>query len=641
MLAAAERGEFGTLFVYSLSRLARESIITLPLLKKMVFKFKVRVISLSEGIDTNVTNWELIAAIMSVVSEQYLRDLQLAVLRGQEGIVLAKMCVGDYCFGYRSEPIPGSETTRSGRNPRPRKVYVICVETAAWVERIFVWFVKENWPIAAIARELNQLGIPKDHRSTNPVWSSANVRSILENAKYIGLWPWGTMKNVRDPETGQIHQELRDESETENWQRRFPNLRLLADELFDAAQNKLRSNATTYVGCRNENGRLHGSPGEFRGQVLLSGLIECGTCGDTFVCTGKRMYCPSHPKGKCPCATGLNRYLAEQLILDWVGKTILLTPEWLTELEQELARALTAKDECRPSEESELRRQLADLELRCDNLLRLAEDGIHDPDLKTRLAERRRESNELRARLRRMETRQVVAQHPPSRESLAADLQDLAERLRGSESAANEVLLRLLGGKITVEEVKPTGKRSGFLRGAVHMRIYDVAHALGHLPEAETFDSSSVVSSAIDFVDPELQNAVQALRDRAWQMYSAGRLVKEIGAELKVNRNRIARLLEEAATMRGEAFVDGRSRRSQLARKHLEPPLFQAIAPQVMELFHRGELYSTIASAMNVDINTVSKTVCWWCESNGLPLPDGRSRRLTLDVKCRKPADAC
>lgn len=636
MLAAAEGGEFATLYLYSLSRLARESIITLPLLKKMVFKFKVRVISVSDGIDTNVTNWELIAAIMSFVSEQYLRDLQVAVLRGQEGIVLARLCVGDYCFGYRSEPILGSETTRRGRNPRPRKVYVICVETSAWVERIFVWFVRENWSIAAIARELTRLGVPKDHRSTNPVWSPANVRSILENEKYVGLWAWGTMKNLRDPETGQIRQELRDESETENWRRLFPNLRLLADELFDAAQHKLRSNATAYAACRNEKGRLNGSPGKCRGQALLSGLIECGACGDTFVCTGKRMYCPNHPKGQCPCATGLNRYLAEHLILNWVGKTILVTPEWLSELEQELAHALTATNERGPSEESELRRQLAEVESRRDNLLRLAEDGIPDPDLKMRLAERRRELHELRTRLQRMETRQVVAQDSPTRESLVADLQNLAERLRGSESAANEALRRLLGGKITVEEIKPTGKRHGFLRGALHMRIYDVANAMGHLTGVGTFDSSSVVSRVMDFVDPEHQSAAQDLRDRAWQMYSAGRLVKEIGTELKVNRNRIAKLLEEAAVMHGEAFVDGRSRRAHLARKHLEPPLFQKIAPQVMELFQRRELYATIAGALNIDINTVRKAVCWWHESNGLPAPDGRSRRLELEVKSRK-----
>jgi len=37
--------------------------------------------------------------------------------------------MGDYCFGYCSAPIPGSENTRRGRNARPLKTYLICAET--------------------------------------------------------------------------------------------------------------------------------------------------------------------------------------------------------------------------------------------------------------------------------------------------------------------------------------------------------------------------------------------------------------------------------------------------------------------------------------------------------------------------------
>lgn len=636
MLKAAELGAFATLYLYSLSRLARESIITLPLLKTLVFKFKVRVISISDGIDTNVTNWELIAAIMSFVSEQYLRDLQAAVLRGQEGIVLARLCVGDYCFGYRSEPIPGSENSRRGRNARPRKVYVICVETSAWVERIFVWFVVENWSIAAIARELTGLQVPKDHRSTNPVWSPANVRSILENEKYIGRWNWGTMKNVRDPETGQIHQELREEEETENWKRLFPNLRLFSDELFEAAQQKLRNNCELYTKTRTEKGRLRGSTGERPGQLLLSGLIECGVCGSKFVCAGKRLYCPNHPKGQCSCATGLNRKLAERLILDEVGAIILASPEWLSELESELARASAAIHERAPSEETALRRQLADVESRRENLLQLAEEGDHDPDLKQRLAERRCEAQELRNRLRRLESRQPVTDLVPTREMLTADLQNLADRLQGSEAAAGEVLRRLLGSKIVVEEVKPTGSRHGFLRGTLQLRVYDVSQAIGRTDGMNDLGSSAFATRAIDFLDPERLVVIDNLRDRAWQMYSEGRLTKEISTELKVNRNRITQLLQEAAADHGEDLVDGRTRRTNLSRKHLEPPLFQVIAPSVMEQYHRGELYASIASCLKIDINTVRKTVNWWHQTQGLSAPDGRSRRIQLEVKIRK-----
>ncbi len=636
VLEAAERGEFSTLYLYSLSRLARESIITLPLLKLLAFKFKVRVISVSDGIDTNVTNWELIAAIMSFVSEQYLRDLKAGVLRGQEGIVLALLCVGDYCFGYSSEPIPGTENSRRGRNARPRKMYVICIETAVWVDRIFFWFVVENWSISAIARELTRLGVPKDHRSTNPVWSTSNVRSVLENDKYIGRWPWGTMTNVRDPETGIIHQELRDEAETEKWTRQFPHLRLLPDERFEAAQQKLRHNSDGCAKSRAKKGRLCGSTGDRRGQLLLSGLIECGGCGSKFVCAGKRLYCPNHPKGQCPCATGLNRELAERLILNQVGSIIQQTPEWLDELEAALVQANALRQQRAPTEAAALRRQLSDVESRRDNLLLLAESGEADPDLTRRLAERRREARDLRDRLRQLESHQCVSVVAPTRESLIADLQNLAERVHGSEAAAGEALRQLLGGKILVEEVTQIGSSRKYLRGTLRLRVYDVSQAIGREAGMDEIEAPEVISRVIDFFDPDIQAEAGSLRERAWLMYKEGRLAKEISAELEINRNRVADLLQEAAAVHGENLVDGRTRRATLSMKHLEQPLFQAIAPRVMELFDGGELYATIASTLKVDINTIRKSVTWWHECRGLQAPDGRSRRLELEVKSRK-----
>lgn len=125
----------------------------------------------------------------------------------------------------------------------------------------------------------------------------------------------------------------------------------------------------------------------------------------------------------------------------------------------------------------------------------------------------------------------------------------------------------------------------------------------------DSLDSSAVVTRVIDFLDPEPSMAMGEFRDRAWALYAEGRLAKEISGELGVNRNRVMKMLEEVAADRGEKLIDGRTRRSNLARKHLEPPLFQALAPSVMEQFHRGDLYSSIASTLKIDINTVRKSV--------------------------------
>ena len=117
MIAAAQEGKIKTLYLYSLSRLGRESVITLPLLKQLVYVHNVRVISVTDGIDTDRDNWELIAAIMSIVHERFIKDLADSVLRGQEGNVLARYSNGDYCLGYRSVPVPG----QSRPAPRSRR----------------------------------------------------------------------------------------------------------------------------------------------------------------------------------------------------------------------------------------------------------------------------------------------------------------------------------------------------------------------------------------------------------------------------------------------------------------------------------------------------------------------------------------
>jgi len=92
MLAAAEAGRFHTLYFHNLSRLARESVITMPMLEKLVHVHKVRIISATEGIDSNRDGWEVMATIFSVLHEHYIKDLSANVFRGQEGTVLAGWC---------------------------------------------------------------------------------------------------------------------------------------------------------------------------------------------------------------------------------------------------------------------------------------------------------------------------------------------------------------------------------------------------------------------------------------------------------------------------------------------------------------------------------------------------------------------
>src|SRR5262249_5478634 len=182
--------------------------------------------------------------------------------------------------------------------------------------------------------ELNRLGVPKDHRATTPHWHHQQVAALLRNKKYVGVWPWGRKKHVRNPLTGQVAQESRPADECEKWTRYFPNLRILSDGMMDGAAARLAANVLLQEHRRRADGRLAGSTtGNAANQPrhLLSRLPRCGTCGAAFRvggAGGRCLACPNWAKGTCTCKTQVRRSLAEGLILGAIGQRILASPAW-------------------------------------------------------------------------------------------------------------------------------------------------------------------------------------------------------------------------------------------------------------------------------------------------------------------------
>ena len=303
LLDAAEAGRFNRLYFFSLSRLARESVIGMSLLKRLVNVFKIRVISVSEGFDSAQPGWEVLAQVLFMQHERYIKELSANSFRGQSLNITKNYSNGDYCFGYCGEPIPGTEAGRRGRKALPRMAYAIDPITSVFVRQIFHWFVHERRAIRWIVRRLNELNAPKDHRATTPKWTHACVRTVLTSRKYVGDWPWGERKNNRDADTGDVFQELRAPEEAEKYRRQMPELRLIDDETFQKAQEFLAENRRRAAMGRNEDGEFvpGRNGGDNRlGSHLLSGLIVCGTCGRKLHVGGaarKYLVCPAYVQG--------------------------------------------------------------------------------------------------------------------------------------------------------------------------------------------------------------------------------------------------------------------------------------------------------------------------------------------------------
>ena len=641
LLAAAEAGKFSTLYLYSLSRLGRESVISMPILKRLVCVYRIRIISVTEGIDSNREGWEMSAQIVSIQHERYVKELSANVLRGQEANLTKGFSNGDYCFGYTSVPVAGSEQTRRGRYARPRRTYAIDPQQAEWVRQIFTWFVQERRSLSWITRELNRLGAPKDHRATSKLWHHQYVSKLLRNQKYVGRWPWGQMQNVRDPSSGKVTQEERADDITQQWLREFAELRLIDDEIFNAAQQYLRENEERRARGYQPDGKFssaQASTTNIQPSHLLSGLIVCGHCERTFHVGGshgKYLFCPGYRAGNCTCQTQLNRQLAEGLILRQISHQILANPAWL---ELVFTRTLANWRELQRSLPDELRgreRALIEIQRKIDGLLNMIEDSTtRDPDVQHRLQQRRTERDQLKVQIAVLQANQHQCPQEPTLAWLTNQLQNLQQILESPTPAAALALRNLVGGKIIVKEIRPAGRKRYFLQGTLRVGGQGLLAAL-HLSTASDciarIDDPAAIQ--ITFVRPD------SLAERAEQAHLLSEQEKlhcQIAQEMQCSRSMVTKLLKYWSKVKGLTRIDGRTRRTQLAQQHAIPPLYQQIAERVMELYGENLLLVEIAQQLQCDRSTITDAIRWWHASRGLEVPDGRARRKDLTRKARK-----
>ena len=110
---------------------------SMSILKRLVEVNGIRIISVSEGIDSDQLGWDMLASILSVFHEQYIAQLAGDVRRAQIGNVLNGHSVGDYRFGYTSVEVEGAHRGNGKKAPRR---YQINENEAVWVKKIFQWY---------------------------------------------------------------------------------------------------------------------------------------------------------------------------------------------------------------------------------------------------------------------------------------------------------------------------------------------------------------------------------------------------------------------------------------------------------------------------------------------------------------------
>ncbi|TKB77279.1 MAG: recombinase family protein [Nitrospira sp.] len=444
MLVDAEDKQFDILLVHDFSRLSRDSVEVELTRRDFVEDWGLRLIGVTDGIDTANEGHELMSGVKGIMNQQYLVDLAKHTYKALTREALKGNNCGGRNYGYRHIPI--EHPTEKDALGRPKILAVrrkIDPEQAQVVRQIFEWYDNGKSP-RQIAEELNQRKIPspgasynrKVHSARYGTWAATvlhgelrRATGILSNPIYIGRVIWNRRKWIKGRDRKRRRPELRPESEwivTEH-----PELRIIPQDLWDRVQQR-RKMQKKWVSTRPR------SP-----KYLLSSLLKCAVCESNFVMQSYYQYgCAGHKdRGPTVCHNNLrvSRSLAEEKILASL-KRDLFTQEGLDLFIKESTRLLTERRRERKPDPS----QLLKVEKEIANITKAIKAGILTPTTKSELEKAEAE----RARLQRAseETSDaIITMLPRAKERYQALIDKIGERSLKHLPQAREQVRALVG----------------------------------------------------------------------------------------------------------------------------------------------------------------------------------------------------
>jgi DNA invertase Pin-like site-specific DNA recombinase len=407
MLAAATSREkpFDVVLVDDTSRISRTLKDSFTIHDELRFA-GVRLIFVSQGIDTESEQAEVLLATHGIVDSLYIRELAKKTHRGVEGRALQGLHTGGRCFGYRNVPI--EDAARVDQHGRPLITGVrleVREDEAGTVRRIFEMYAGGN-SLQKIGKQLNGEGVispqPQKGRISRS-WCPSSIRTILRNERYRGRVIWGKTVKVRSKSGKRIYKR----TPQEKWVvRELAEQRIVSEDLWKSVQNRIETVKQVY----GKIGRKGGMQGRsVSSPYLFSGLLKCSECGANISIVSGRwrgrsdvVYgCPQNTfRGASVCTNSIRvfRRALEGRLLDGLQEQI-MRPEAveyvLERFEAELVKAL----ESLGGESHQMRRRKEELESEVTNLANAIAQGDFSPALRYALADRERQIGEITTKL--------------------------------------------------------------------------------------------------------------------------------------------------------------------------------------------------------------------------------------------------
>ena len=275
MIRDIEEGKIDCVIVKDLSRFGRDYLETGTYLERYFPKWKVRFISIVDGIDSEKKQYDLMIPIKNLLNEQYARDISRKVHAAVRTKQESGKFIGAFAsYGYK-------------KSPEDKNKLIVDPYAAEVVRRIFKMY-GEGYGKNTIARWLNERQIlsPSEYKrengeryrngnstKTGSYWTYSTIHKILQNEIYIG-----------NMVQGKKYQEMRGRQKIrkkEEWVVVEGTQEPIIDmETWERTQRMLNTK-THRIGTRGEKN-------------LFAGMIKCKKCGHMLVKKGegeKMRYC--------------------------------------------------------------------------------------------------------------------------------------------------------------------------------------------------------------------------------------------------------------------------------------------------------------------------------------------------------------
>lgn len=464
LAAAAVRPlPFDVLLVDDSSRVARDIADAIRVLQTLKF-FGVRVIYISQHIDSANEQAETLVAVHGLVDSLYLKEAAKKTKRGLAGQHARGFATGARTFGYRTVAVldPSGKLDPDGHPALLGKRVEIHPDEAPVIRQVFEWYasgIGVETIVVRLNRE-NRRG-PRGRR-----WRAGAVRTVLRNEKYRGLLIWGRQAADRRPGTRQ--RVMRDVPRDQWHVQERPELRIISDELWQRAQDRAAQVRAAFGLKPGHSLVRRGRNAALYSRHLFSGFMRCGVCGGavTTVTSGSgspRYGCQTSWKnGRDACSNRLTirAKVADPAMLAGL-RAELLRPETVLHVTRALADELSRVIDQRPKLRARAEEAMREARRRLENLITAVEGGAGASSLLDAIRAREADVQRLRTEL--------DALSEPLEHNLAVmptwvrqQLEDLAGLLSDTPERTKAEFKRL-GVSFTLHPVHEEGNRP-FLR---------------------------------------------------------------------------------------------------------------------------------------------------------------------------------